>query len=82
MDELTKIQLITEAVLEFRTQIKNGFEVDNFGQVVLEIVQTSNDHHVIEIVQEAYKQRHNSLAAIEILTEAMSYLHEKIDQMQ
>lgn len=82
MDELTRLQLLTEAVMEFRTQLRNDFEVDNFGQMVVEIVRKSNDSHLIELVEEAYKQRNNSKAAIDILTEAMSYMHDKIDQQQ
>jgi hypothetical protein len=82
MDELTRLQLLTEAVMEFRTMLRNGLEVDEFGQMVLEIVQQANDRHLLELVQEAYEQRQKSFSAIEILTEAMNYMHNKIDQLQ
>ena len=84
MDELTRLQLLTEAVMEFRTQLRNGFEVDNFGQMILEIVQQANDQHLSELVIEAYNQRNTNfgLVSIEILTEAMNYMHDKIDQLQ
>lgn len=82
MDELTRLQLITEAVMEFRTQLKNDFKVDEIGQMVIEIIEKSNDSQLLQFVQEAYTQRKNREAAIDILTEAMSYMHEKIDQMQ
>lgn len=81
MDELTRLQLLTEVVMEFRTLLRNGMEVDEFGQMVLEIVQQANDRHLLELVQEACAQRQKSFAAIEILTEAMSYMHGKIDQL-
>lgn len=82
MDELTRLQLLTEAVMEFRTLLRNGMEVDEFGQMVLEIVQQANDRQLLELVQEAYAGRQKSFAAIEILTEAMSYMHDKIDRLQ
>lgn len=82
MDELTRLQLLTEAVMEFRTLLRNGMEVDEIGQMILEVVQQGNDRHLLELVQEAYAQREKSFAAIEILTEAMSYMHDKIDQLQ
>lgn len=82
MDELMRLQLLTEAVLEFKTQIKNDFEVDRIGEIVLEIVQQSNDPQLLEFVEQAYEQRHNRHAAIDILNETMSYMHAKIDQYQ
>ncbi|HHY73477.1 MAG TPA: hypothetical protein GX497_09680 [Bacillus bacterium] len=82
MDELTRLQLLTEAVMEFRTLLRNGMKVDEFGQMVLEIVQNANDPHLLELVQAAYTQRKNSFSAIEILSEAMNYMHNKIDKLQ
>lgn len=82
MDELTRLQLLTEAIMEFRTLLRNGMEVEEIGQMVLEVIQQGNDKHLLELVQEAYAQRDKSFAAIEILTEAMNYMHDKIDQLQ
>ncbi|WP_017755352.1 hypothetical protein [Calidifontibacillus oryziterrae] len=82
MDELMRLQLLTEAVLEFKTQIKNDFEVDKMGEMVLEIVEQANDPQLLEFVEHAYDQRHNRNVAIDILNEALSYMHTKIDQLQ
>ncbi|NSL51014.1 hypothetical protein [Calidifontibacillus erzurumensis] len=82
MDELTKLQLLTEAVLEFRTQLRNANDVNELGQMVLDIMKQAKDRQLIELVQEAYEQRENRQNAIHILTEAITYLHGKIDQLQ
>ncbi|WP_374724375.1 hypothetical protein [Calidifontibacillus erzurumensis] len=82
MDELTKLQLLTEAVLEFRTQLRNANDVNELGQMVLDIMKQAKDRQLIELVQEAYEQRENRQNAIQILTEAITYLHGKIDQLQ
>ncbi|WP_458412933.1 hypothetical protein ACNQFZ_19300 [Schinkia sp. CFF1] len=84
MDELTRLQLLTEAIMEYRTQFRNGREVDQFGQMIIGIVEQANDPHLLELVQEAYNQRNQSfgLSSVEILTEAMNYMHDKIDQLQ
>ncbi|WP_102346471.1 hypothetical protein [Bacillus sp. Marseille-P3661] len=81
MDELTRLQLITEAVMEFKTQLKNDFEVDQMGEMVMEIIENAQDHQLYELVKQAYVQRHNRQVAIDILNEAMSYMHSRIEQL-
>lgn len=82
MDEMTRLQLLTEAVLEFRTHINSDLKVESIGKMVIDIVQNANDPQLLELVQTAYKQRENRQVAYDILNEAMSYMYEKIDRLQ
>lgn len=82
MDEYTRIQLVAEVVLEFQTQLKNDFEVDKIGSMVLEIVQSFQDLKLYEIVREAYEKREEPKEAILLLKDALAYLHKKLDGLE
>ncbi|OEH92833.1 hypothetical protein [Bacillus solimangrovi] len=81
MGEQQRWQLLGEVVLEFQTQLKNDFETERIGQLVLDVVRDSKDDTLISLVEEAYNQLPNNIAAIECLNEAKAYVYRKIDEI-
>lgn len=80
MDRVKRLQMVTEVVLEFRTQLKNDMNVDEIGSVILDIVREFQDLQLYELMREAYNQRQSPQMAIDCLNEAISYLYNKIDE--
>ncbi|WLR52969.1 hypothetical protein LC040_08825 [Bacillus tianshenii] len=79
MNELQRLQLVAEAVLEFKTQIKNDFEVEKVGRLVLDIVRGMQDEQLTALVEEAYQQLPDYTAATQCLSEAQSYIDRRLD---
>lgn len=81
MDALTRLQMLTEVVTEFKTALLSGRQPDQIGRMVVDIANDSEDGILYDHVLNAYLKMSNEKAAVEALDEATRHLHEEIDKL-
>lgn len=81
MNNLERLQVLTEIIREFKTAILNEIEPEKTGSLILEIIQESGDAELADYVLQAYLRLSQPTTAVEYLDEATKYLHNKIDQI-
>lgn len=80
MDELTRLQMLTEVVTEFKTALLSDREAGQIGRMVLDIANDADDGILFDKVQTAFLKMSDKKAAVEVLNQAISHLHEEIDR--
>lgn len=81
MNQLERLQIITEIVSEFRTAILLDQEPEKVGRMVLELIQEAGDTHLADMVLNAYMKLANREWAVKQLEEAIQRLHDQIDNL-
>jgi hypothetical protein len=79
VDQLHRLQVITEIIGEFRTAILLDQEPEKMGRMVLEVIQEAGDTHLADSVLNAYMKLANRESAVSYLDEAIKRLHGQID---
>ncbi|WEG11973.1 hypothetical protein PU629_17865 [Pullulanibacillus sp. KACC 23026] len=79
MDQLHRLQVITEIIGEFRTAILLDNEPEQMGRMVLEVIQEVGDPPLADSVLNAYMKLANRESAVSYLDEAIKRLHDQID---
>lgn len=81
MDQLTRLQVLTEMVREFKTAILMNRDKVNIGNEVLEIINASGDTILYDKVWNARLKMFKGLQkeAVDHLDDATKYLHNEID---
>ncbi|MBM7643916.1 hypothetical protein JOD45_000107 [Scopulibacillus daqui] len=82
MNELERLQILTEIIREFKTAILMDQEPDKVGRLVLEVIQGAGDTSLGDQVLSAYMRLSDPEQAVSYLDHATKYLHEKIDHVQ
>lgn len=81
MDKLTRLQILTEMVREYKTAILMDREKEAIGNEVLDIINMAGDSILYDKVWNAKLKLAKGLSkeAIDHLDEATKYLHGEID---
>lgn len=81
MDQLERLQIITEIISEFRTAILIDQEPEKVGRLVLEVIQETGDTNLANLILNAYMKLSNRELAVSSLDEAIKIMHERIDSL-
>lgn len=81
MNQLERLQIITEIIGEFRTAILIDQEPEKVGRMVLEVIQETGDTNLADLVLNAYLKLSNRELAVSSLDEAIKLMHQRIDEL-
>lgn len=81
MNQLERLQIITEVIGEFRTAILLDQEPEKVGRMVLEVIQETGDTNLADLVLDAFLKLSDRELAVSKLDEAIKWMHERIDQL-
>ncbi len=81
MNQLERLQILTEVIGEFRTAILIDEEPENVGRMVLEVIQETGDPKLADLVLNAYLKLADRELSVHYLDEAIAIMHDRIDQL-
>lgn len=80
MDTLTRLQMLTEVVTEFKTALLNDQQPDQIGRFVLDIANDSDDGILYDLVLNAYLKMGDEKSAVQSLDKAIHHLYQRIEE--